>query len=288
MKTRRSISIERRRTVEAMLFLAPWLFGSLLFFALPILQSIRLSFSEITSFVGFKMKLIGFENYIRAFVWDIDFLPMFLDVVTLTLINTPLILVFSLFIAILLNRNIRFKGFFRASFFLPVLLGTGFVMQELLGARIDEQATEVARGILMPREILLYLGPRVAGAVQTFLDRVTVILWRCGVQILLFLAGLQGISSSLYESARCDGASDWVMFWKVTLPMISPVIVLSAVFTIVESFTDVSNPIVNYVTRVAFQQTQFEYAAAMGWIYLTFVFLLVAIVFLAGRDRRRV
>jgi ABC-type sugar transport system permease subunit len=284
---RRSLTIEQRRTVEAFLFLTPWLIGGAMFFLVPILQSIRLSFSEITTFVGFKMQFIGLDNYARAFVWDVEFLPMFLDVVSQTLINTPLILVFSLFISLLLNRDIRFKGFYRASFFLPVLLGTGFVMQQLLGQRVDEQANEIARGILMPRQVLLYLGPTVANLVQTFLDRITIILWRSGVQILLFLAGLQGISGSLYESAKCDGASEWVMFWKITLPMLLPVVILNSVFTIVESFTDVANPIVDYVIEVAFNDTQFEYAAAMGWIYLVFVFVIVSAIFLTGRRRRR-
>ncbi|MBT3272923.1 MAG: sugar ABC transporter permease, partial [Spirochaetales bacterium] len=156
MKRQRTFTIERRKTAEAFFFLTPWFIGAAMFFILPILQSVRLSFSEITTFVGFKMRFIGLANYARAFIWDIEFLPMFVEVVSQTLINMPLILVFSLFIALLLNRDIRFKGFFRASFFLPVLLGTGFVMQQLLGQRVDEQASEIARGILMPKQVLLY------------------------------------------------------------------------------------------------------------------------------------
>ena len=192
-----------------------------------------------------------------------------------------MILIFALMIAIMINKKIRFRGFFRTVFFLPVLLGTGFVMQQLLGQNVDEQAMEVARGILLPEEILIYLGPTVSKAVNTFFDVITIILWNSGVQILLFLAGLQGIPESLYESARVDSATEWEMFWKITLPMMSPVILLSAVYTFIDSFTDAANPMVTFVISTAFEgwSNEFEYASALGWIYCVFVLLLVGIVY---------
>ena len=116
-------------------------------------------------------------------------------------------------------------------------------------------------------------------AVQPFLDRITLILWKSGVQIILFLAGLQGISSSLYEAAKCDGATQWEMFWKITLPMISPIILLNFVYTLVMYFTSSDNDLVGYILGQVFQNTQFARGAAMGWVYFLFVFVLCGVVF---------
>ena len=116
---------------------------------------------------------------------------------------------------------------------------------------------------------------RAGRANASVLDRITVVLWKSGVQIVLFLAGLQGISSSLYEAARVDGATEWEMFWKITLPMITPVILMNAVYTIVSFFTDATNPIVDYIYKQSFgNPQQFAHGAAMGWMYFAFAFAL--------------
>lgn len=276
----RRLGYEKQKIVEAYIFVSPLIVGGLLFFVLPFLMSLRVSFSEITRFVGFQMKWAGFKHYVKAFVYDINFIPNFLGTVQFTLVNTPLIVVFSLIFAIFLNRKIRLRPFFRLVFFLPFLLGTGFVMQELLGQGVESRSMNVARGVLFPQDIVLYLGPRVYSTINGFLGRITIILWRSGVQILLYLAGLQGISPSLYESARVDGATEWECFWKITLPMISPVILLNIVYTLIDSFTDITNPLLTYIADRGFSgAAEFEYAAAMSWIYCLFIMILLGLVF---------
>ncbi len=286
MARQRKLNYKRQRILEAYVFVSPFIVGCLALFVFPLFMAIRVSLSDITRFSGFQMTWTGFEHYARAFVYDINFLPGFLEVVQLTLINTPLIVFFALFFAVLISKKIRFRGFFRTVFFIPFLLGTGYIMQQLLGQDVDEQSLSVARGILFPEEVVLYLGPTVYTGVNGFLTRITIVLWRLGVQVLLFLAGLQGISPSLYESARVDGATEWDTFWKITLPMISPVILLNVVYTLVDSFTDIENPLLQYIQERAFQATEFEYAAAMSWIYCLFIVLLLIVVF--GIARRRV
>ena len=213
-------TLKRKRILEGYIFISPWLIGFILFFATAMFSSLVLSFSKLTKITGMVTEWVGMANYMKAFVWDIKFVPIFIGTVKFTLIDTPLIIIFSLLISVLINRDIRGRGFFREIFFIPVLLGSGFVMQQLLGQNVNQQAMEVARGILLPQEVSLYLGPVVSGLIKGFLDRITLVLWGSGVQTLLFLAGLQGISKSLYESARCDSATEWEMFWKITLPMI--------------------------------------------------------------------
>lgn len=149
---------------------------------------------------GFQMGFVGLENYRHIFFYDLNFVPMFLQTVSDTLLNTPICLVFSLAIAILINRPMKGRGFFRAAFFIPVLLGAGYVMKQMLGMGAD--GTTITTGIVVPQLIADLLGHSLTEFLQGVLDRITVVLWKSGVQIVLFLAGLQGISSSLYEAAR--------------------------------------------------------------------------------------
>ena len=282
---KKRLSMQQRQNIEAFIFISPWLLGSIFFFFKPMLQSVKLSFSKVVRLNGFVMEWAGLANYEKAFLWDINFIPMFLNVVRDTLVNTPITLVFSLFIAMLINRPMKFRGFFRTVFFLPVLLGSGFVMKQLLGLGVGSEAMSVANGIIMPESIAMYLGPTFTNIVTIFLDRITIILWKSGVQIILFLAGLQGISISLYEAARCDGATEWEMFWKITLPMISPVILLNFIYSLIDSFTDANNPIVDYILSASFAKNQFEYGAAMGWIYFIFIFIVCMSVFAIMKKR---
>ena len=267
--------MERKRSFEALIFLTPWLIGLCLFFLGPIVTSVRLSFSEIVKMNGFQMGFVGLENYQHIFFYDINFVPMFLDTVTDTLFNTPICLVFSLVIAILINRPMRGRGFFRAAFFIPVLLGAGYVMKQMLGMGAD--GTTITTGIMVPELIADLLGHSLTEFLQDVLDRITVVLWKSGVQIVLFLAGLQGISTSLYEAARVDGATEWEMFWKITLPMISPVILMNLVYTIVAFFTDATNPIIDYIYKQSFTNQQFGHGAAMSWIYFAFALLMCGV-----------
>ena len=274
---KKHMGIEKRRSLEAYLFLIPWLIGVCVFFARPIFVSMRLAFSDIVEFKGLKTAWVGLENFQYIFFYDINFVPTFLQVVYDTLLNTPICLVFSLLISILINRKMVGRGFFRTTFFIPVLLGSGYIMKQLLGMGAD--GATITTGIMVPKLISDLLGANITTVVQGFLDRFTVVLWKSGVQIVLFLAGLQGISGSLYEAARVDGATEWEMFWKITLPMITPIILMNLVYTIVAFFTDGTNPMVDYIYKVNFTNQQYEYAAAMSWIYFIFacIFCLLAI-----------
>lgn len=274
----------RRKSLFGYVFISPWLVGTLLIFLYPIAYSIVISFSEIVNVTENELRFVGLANYVRALVEDVTFIPTYLDTIQETLVHTPLINVFAMYIALLLNRDIRCRGLFRATFFLPVMLGTGFIMQQLLGQKVDADAMEMARGLLLPEQLTLYLGPSVTGFIQDFLSQITIILWKSGVQIIIYLAGLQSISPSLYEAARVDSATEWEIFWLITLPMMAPMILLNLIYTVVDSFTDASNPIVDYIYQIGFEgPSQFEYASAMSWFYFLFVMILIGIIFLVMR-----
>lgn len=280
-KTNKPISFRKRNIVHCLLFVSPWLVGAMLFFIYPLFYSLRLSFSTIVNKATQAMVFAGWENFRIAFMEDVRFFPTLLSISKDTLINAPLIVTFSLLIAILLNRDIKGKGLFRTIFFLPVILGTGFVMQQLLGVQVNDGATEVARGILLPDKVVRFLDPRITQLIIEFLGRITIILWKSGVQIIIFLAALQTIPTSLYEAAKVDRATDWECFWFVSLPMLAPNILIALVYTIVASFLDISNEMLNYIHEIDFQWANIEYAAAISWLYFVFVIIVLLIVFLS-------
>ena len=277
---RRGVSFQRRGVLTCLLFVSPWLVGAAVFFLYPLFYSLRLSFGVIENPATQKVVFAGFENFRVAFMEDARFFPMLLSIAKDTLINTPLIVVFALFIATLLSNDIRAKGLFRSVFFLPVILGTGFVMQQLLGVQMNADAVEVARGILLPEKVVRFLNPGVTQVILEFLSRVTLVLWKSGVQIIIFLAGLQAIPRSFYEAARVDAATEWECFWFISLPMMAPTLLLGAVYTIVAGFLDTSNEMLGYIHELGFQWSQFEYASAVSWLYFLFVILVLAALFL--------
>lgn len=276
---RKGVSFQRRGVLTCLMFVSPWLVGAAVFFLYPLFYSLRLSFGVIENPATQAVAFAGFENFRVAFMEDARFFPMLLSIAKDTLINTPLIVVFALFIATLLSKDIRGKGLFRSIFFLPVILGTGFVMQQLLGVQMNADAVEVA-GHSPARKVVRFLNPGVTQVILEFLSRVTLVLWKSGVQIIIFLAGLQAIPRSFYEAARVDAATEWECFWFISLPMMAPTLLLGAVYTIVAGFLDTSNEMLGYIHELGFQWSQFEYASAVSWLYFLFVILVLAALFL--------
>ena len=273
------ITISRRKSLVGLTFVLPWLIGFAVLFVYPLVKTLQLSVGEIVDIERYTIEYTGFSNFARILFEETDVLAMLLDVLKSSFINMIFITVFAFYIATLLNRKIRFRGAFRVICFLPVMLGTGFVMQQLLAQNVAQSSMQAVMDFLLPKEILMYIGPKVANAVVFFLNELTVILWHAGVQILIFLSGLQSISSSLYEAARVDGATEWENLWFITIPMMTPMILLNLVYTVVDTFNDSSNEIISYMQQYAFEYNQFSYAAAMCVFFMIFALLLVGAIF---------
>jgi len=273
------MTLHTRNALKGLVFVTPYIIGILAFFIYPICQSLRLSVAQDIHIVG--MKTVGFtwDHYKQAFLVDTTFLPILWESIQMTVTQFPLTIILSLIIAILMNRDIKCRGFFRVVFFIPFLLGSGEVMQQLLNQGVDRAVLNVMDGKLIPYNVLAYFGSTIMDAVDTILGVLVTVLWGSGVQILLFLSGLQSISPALYEAAKIDGATEWEIFWKVTIPMISPMLLLNIVYTIVNSFTNMTNPLLEYIETYGFANAKFSYGAALGWIYFAFIGLLVGLVF---------
>ncbi|MDQ0060162.1 carbohydrate ABC transporter permease [Paenibacillus harenae] len=276
------LSMRGRHILEGYSFISIWIIGFLLFMLIPLGQSFYYSLNhlELTQ-GGLKATYAGLEHYRAAFATDIDFRPFLQTTVTNMLTQVPLILIFSMMSALLLNRGFRGRMLFRGIFFLPVIIASGAILRELLeqGAAqlpIFYQSDLFGKlNAFIPEDILEPL--------LEYADSLTMVMWDSGVQILIFIAGLQTISPSLYEAAKCDGATKWESFWKITFPMIMPMLFVNTLYSIVNSFTKPDNKIMEYINNIAFRSNNYGYGSAMGWIYFIVISIILAIVFFIFR-----
>ncbi len=296
-KRKRSGSLDVQKSKMGWLFIAPFLVGFFLLYLPVIFESIEFSFSEISyQSKGFILKSKGFENYKYALKEDPNFVDTLLGSIKELLFNVPAIVIFSLFMAVLLNQKMRGRAIFRAIFFIPVIVSTGIVesidMQNTLADAMqgvnsggEEGGLEGGGGgaeIITKMDINSLLGGmRVGSGLVTYvvnlINNVYAIINKSGVQMLIFLSGLQSISPAIYESCYIDGASAWETFWKITFPMISPMILVNAVYTIIDSFTSESNAVMSYISGI-YKNGKYEISNAMAWMYFLVVVLLLAIV----------
>ncbi len=277
-------NLKRKENMNGYLFILPWLIGTALLFVFPIYRSIEMSFSNIINYTDYTIEFVGLEHYKRALTSDTDYLNSFLNNIKTMLQTVPFVNVFSLLIAVMLNRKFKGRTLFRAIFFLPVILGSGFAMAQLMNQKVDQEAMEAVKEVLLPRQVAIYLGEELTSAISTFLNLISTILWKCGVPIVIYLAGLQGVPTSLYEAARVDSATEWEMFWLITLPMITPMMLLNLVFTVIDTFTDSQNWLLRLIERTSFSGNyEYEYAAAMAWLFFIWIIILVAVIFLVMR-----
>ena len=223
---------KKRNAVAGYLFILPWIVGLLAFVAYPVVYSILLSLStaKVTT-SGIEMKWAGLTYYTRALAQDTTFTSTIAETVLFMACAVPVILVFSLMIAILLNSKFRLRGFFRSVFFLPVIIMSGPAISELL-TKYTVDFSESGAGIY---EFLATLPDFLQTPALFILNNLVLILWFSGVQILIFLAGLQKISPEIYEAASIDGVNAWQNFWQITFPLIGPFFTINMVLSLKNS-----------------------------------------------------
>jgi len=296
MKSTKFWNLRRRDAVKGYLFCIPWLFGFLIFFLYPMVYSLILSFTSTTNTVTMELKFNGWGNYVEAFITDVNFLPYLGESLKDVVINTPIIVAFSLFIAVLLNRKLKFRGLYRAAFLMPIILGSGVVMKALQGsssyislggnvsvAAISESTTAAVQDLSMSDRMLFMLGPTFGEYIQIGLNQISNALWQSGIQIVIFLGALQSIPESYYEAAHCDGASGWEKLWKITLPIMTPNILLASVYTVIDSMANVNNKLITYTVETFYSKFMPNYASAMGWMYFLLIGVVLMIVFFLFR-----
>ena len=278
MKKRIKLTFTVRDALIGLFFISPFIIGTILFFAYPTITSFLMSFGNVDKNSG-NMSIIfsGTENYVKAFIEDTEFVPKLLESMKEVAVKTPLIVIFSLLIAILLNKITRFRAFFRVVIILPFLIGSGNVMSQLLSMEVDKNVL-LFSGSNISVWINNLMGGEIGEIIDLFFSVIVLVLWSGSVQILLFLSAIQSTNPALYEAARIDGAGEYSIFWKITLPTVMPILLLNAVYTIINTFTSSTNPLLYYIKKQSLSLGEHGYAAALGWIYFAFIIVFIGIV----------
>jgi ABC-type sugar transport system permease subunit len=273
------LSLKKQQTVWGYIFIGPWLIGAAVLFVWPMGRTLLLSFQEVTDLAFLQTEWVGLVNFSDILFKDVGFIPALITTMKEVVINVPLILVFSLLMAVFLAQVTRGQTFLRAVFFLPVVIGSAGVIQQLLEYGAGDELAAVTLGPLLQSMGEGDQGGTIVAPIQVVVNRLTVIIWHTGVEILLFVAGLKSIPPSLYEAAQVDGATGWESFWKISLPLLSPVILVAAIFALVDLFTDPLNNVVQYIMDVGIRrQGRLESAAALGVLYFVVVFVVLLLV----------
>lgn len=282
----------KRQSLYGFLFILPWIIGIACFFVTPFVQTIFYSFNTLTidRELGFVTAFDGLRHYRTLLQSD----PTFMESLGTSLMelaySVPLTVFYSVFVAVILNRKFVGRTFFRAVFFLPVIVTSGVVMSLLqtdansaamLGDSMAESNSAMLQ-ITILNDVFsgLGLGTGISTFISNVVSKVINVGWTSGVQILLILAGLQSVPSHLYEVARVEGATKWEEFWKITFPLTMPIIFISIVYSIIDSFTSYNNTVITVITKSAFDNLNYSYAGAMALVYSLIILLMLGLVYL--------
>ena len=229
------------------LFIAPWIVGVSIFFLYAMVRSLEFSFSKVELSNGVILHPLEnglFENFVKVFTTDVNFPTILANFGVGLVLQLPVIIAFSLIIALLLTSNIRCRSLFRMIFFLPVIIATGPVMSKLTAQGVSS-VPMVSQNALL--SVLSELPEFIYQPISNLFSGLIMTLWNSGIQILIFLAGLQKVQRTLYEAAKIDGASGWESFWKITLPTVKPLILLNSIYTVVTLATGGTNETIELI-----------------------------------------
>ena len=288
---RRKRSLDARRARAGYLFTLPFILGILLVYLPILLDSIWFSFNQeipgpiVDGMPTYVIQFVGLDFYKEAFETP-DFVTALLAGLQQLVLEVPAVIIFSLFIAVVLNQKMVGRAAFRAIFFVPVIIATGIMetinasdaMQNMMSGGIDDGSGSSASDIVSAMDIEAMFaqfgfGSEIVSSVVGLVNNIYNIINYSGVQMLIFLAGLQSISPAIYEACTIDGATGWETFWKITFPMISPMILVNAAYTIIDAFTRETNPVMTYIDTV-----KTNAAISMSWIYFIIVVLIILVV----------
>jgi ABC-type sugar transport system permease subunit len=283
------LSLEAKRVKVGYLFTLPFIIGAAVAIVYPIIVSVIYSFADITANAsGYNIKFVGLGNYNNIFNIDPTFKRILLNTLKSTALNVPVVIIFSFFLASVLNTEFKGRGMARTVLFLPMILNSNLVKSILSGDAVMGSVTEKSsadtaqisgafEGFLSKLDI----GTGVTDLLVSSVDNITNILAMSVIPIIIMLAGLQSVSKSVYEASYVEGATKWEVFWKISLPIVSPMILVSVIYCIIDSFTSVDNAVIEKVKAVSFTDLEFGLGSAMAWSYLLIVLAIVALVYLA-------
>jgi ABC-type sugar transport system permease subunit len=285
--TKKRLTMSQKKGIMGVVFVSPWILGFIFLFAVPMIQSFYFSINNLKILPeGYTLQYEGLGNYIEALRVHPTFNRILAEAVGNMLVNVPLIIIFSLFSATLLNQKFKGRTLARAIFFLPVIIASRAITTVETGDYLKTVASSmgadmggmfnVLKGFQL-EETLINSGmnAKLVGYLTGSVNRIYQIVSSSGVQILIFLSGLQSISPSIYEASHIEGATRYEDFWKITFPMMSPLILTNTIYSIIDSFTN--NEMTSLLNIIAFSNQDFSLSAAMAWIYFIIISIILII-----------
>lgn len=288
MKKQKNLAgLQKRKAISGYIFILPFIIGFLVFMVQPFFQSLYMSLCTVNiSAKGFENVFNGIQNYIDAFTVDIEFSRLLWEELSRMVINAMAIMVFSFFVALLLNQKFKGRALVRAIFFLPVILSSGVIIgveydNALLASMQDMIETNgTGNSITVTLQEILITSGVGASAFQVvfdIIDGIYDVAIASGIQIIIFLSGLQTISESMYEAAAIEGCTAWESLWKITFPMVSSLFLVNWIYTIVDFCMRTDNQVMEKISEEMITQLNYGFSSAMSWIYFGVVILLIAV-----------
>ena len=279
--------LQKRKAISGYLFIAPFIIGFLVFMVKPFVHSLYMSFCDVQIGAGsFELVWMGIDNYYNAFRVDPEFVRLVTEEASRMAVNSLAIMVFSFFVALILNQKFKGRAFVRAIFFLPVILSSGVIIgldtDNALMASLEATIETTTSGISVTDALENILrtagvGTRAFETVFEVIDNIYDIAVASGIQIIIFLSGLQTISSSMYEAAQIEGCTQWECLWKITFPMVSSLFLVNWIYTIVDCCMRTDNKVIEKIDKIMVQQINYGLGSAMAWVYFLMVMAIVAI-----------
>lgn len=280
----KKVSIASKNAIVGYLFVLPWILGFIFLVLYPLGRIVYFSFNNVSLYqTTYTYSWIGFRNFERILMEDIDFVIEVQNFIVRAIVFTPVIITLAIILAVLLNQKFKGKGLFRMIFFLPIIILNGELLNTI--SSYGGMDINISRLVI---DIITTIIPR--GAVGVFIsvfELIVEVLWYTGVPVLIFLAMLQKIDRSLYEAAQMDGANGWSIFWKITLPAIYPAVSVSIIFIVVFLANFDGNPINALILSSKNDGARRDgYASAMAIIYTVIQIIVIGLLYFITRDRQ--
>lgn len=279
--------LQKRKAVSGYLFILPFIIGFLTFMVKPLFQSLYMSFCDVQISAGsIKNVFWGLPNYVRAFRIDPDFNRLLVEEIQRMFFNSLAIMVFSFFVALILNQKFKGRALVRAVFFLPVILSSGAILgvessNSLLSSVQDaiQENTNLSSVTTALKSILTVngVGSSMFEKVFEIVDGIYDVAIASGIQIIIFLSGLQTISTSMYEAASIEGCTAWESLWKITFPMTSSLFLVNWIYTIVDFCMRSDNEVIKKISTEMISKINYGFASAMSWVYFLVVTAIIVI-----------
>ncbi|WP_296835593.1 carbohydrate ABC transporter permease [Butyrivibrio sp.] len=279
--------LQKRKAIAGYLFISPFIIGFLAFMVKPLFQSLHMSFSEVSLGSGnFTLSFNGLENLKYAFRVDPEYTRLLVEELGRMVVYSLAIIVFSFFVALILNQKFKGRALVRAIFFLPVILSSGVILgletNNQLMAALAAQIEDTTSGVSITAALETILrtsgvGVKAFEKVFEVIDNIYDVAIASGIQIIIFLSGLQTISSSMYEAADIEGCTKWESLWKITFPMISSMFLVNWIYTVVDFCMRSDNKVIEKIQSVMIDQMQYGRASAMSWVYFIVILAFIGV-----------